>query len=445
MRRYRSAIALMLLALAGLSCSKDPEVAKREYLAEGDRFVAEKKYPEAILQYRNALRQDAKFGEARVKLSDAYGAMGDVANATRELIRAADALPDDSAVQVRAGQALIMAGQFPEARARALAALSREPRNPDALMVLGNALAGLKDLDGAIAQVQEAIDEDPQLVARYANLGLLYVAKGDKDAAETSFKRAVEVAPQSADAHLSLANFKWAAGEREEAENELKIALKLDPKSATANRALATLYLTQNKAAAAEPYLKTYADTTKTVESRLMLADYYAMNGRRPEAVAVLTPLAQEDAGFIPATLRLAVADFSSRARPEAYRKIESVLTKAPNNQEALETKGRFLLAEGRTDEALALAKSIVDANPKSPRGQYLTAGRSPPTARSTPRSRRSRPSCSSRRQRFRRRRSLPNCTCVRATERPRWTSRSRYSRRSLRPVLAISCMPRRS
>ena len=158
MKRYQSVVALILLALSAVSCSTDPETAKRQFVAEGDRYLAEKKYPEAILQYRNALRQDERYGEARLKLTDAYLAIGDGPQCTRRGDRAADLLPDDVDAQIRAGFLLLLARQFPEARARATAALAKDPRNPRALVLLGNSLAGLKDLDAAIEQVEQAID-----------------------------------------------------------------------------------------------------------------------------------------------------------------------------------------------------------------------------------------------------------------------------------------------
>ena len=87
-------MAAMTLGLA--SCSKDPEVAKQEYVKSGDRFVEQKKYAEAVVQYRNALQQDAQFGEARFKLAETYEQQGDLRNSYREHIRAADALPNDA-------------------------------------------------------------------------------------------------------------------------------------------------------------------------------------------------------------------------------------------------------------------------------------------------------------------------------------------------------------
>ena len=94
-RCLQSAALLGALALLVASCSTDPEQAKREYVESGDRFVAEKKYAEAIVQYRNALQQDARFGEARLKLAQTYEHLGDVQNTIREYIRAADALPSE--------------------------------------------------------------------------------------------------------------------------------------------------------------------------------------------------------------------------------------------------------------------------------------------------------------------------------------------------------------
>ena len=40
------AVFVLLLVVAASACSKDPEVAKREYLASGDRYFAEKKFAE---------------------------------------------------------------------------------------------------------------------------------------------------------------------------------------------------------------------------------------------------------------------------------------------------------------------------------------------------------------------------------------------------------------
>ncbi len=69
--RIVSSLVLAALVVVG-GCSKDPEVAKKEHVASGDKYLAEGKTKEAIVEYRNAVQQDAKFGEARLKLAEAY-------------------------------------------------------------------------------------------------------------------------------------------------------------------------------------------------------------------------------------------------------------------------------------------------------------------------------------------------------------------------------------
>jgi len=86
---------LLLSVWLGSACSRDVEGVKREHLEAGNRYFDGQKYPEAILEYRNALQQDGNFGEARLKLADAYAETRDAAGAHREYVRAADLLPDN--------------------------------------------------------------------------------------------------------------------------------------------------------------------------------------------------------------------------------------------------------------------------------------------------------------------------------------------------------------
>src|SRR4051794_40896588 len=85
-------------------CSKDPELAKRRFLQAGDQYVTSNKNREAVIEYRNAIALDARFGEARLKLADAYMRLGDTQNALREYGRAADLMPTNVVAQMKIGQ-----------------------------------------------------------------------------------------------------------------------------------------------------------------------------------------------------------------------------------------------------------------------------------------------------------------------------------------------------
>src|SRR5688572_28568775 len=135
MRMKWCTVVFLLAAGGAVACSGDPEAAKRQYIADGDRFMAEKKYNDAALQYRNAVRLDSNFGEGRMKLSESHLATGDGRNALRESVRAADLLPDNVEAQLLAGSLLVVSGQYADGRARALAVLGKEPKNVPALVL----------------------------------------------------------------------------------------------------------------------------------------------------------------------------------------------------------------------------------------------------------------------------------------------------------------------
>ena len=155
-------LAITLVVALSISSSRDPEIAKREYLASGDQFLSQQKIREAIVQYRNALAQDPKFGEARYKLGMLTPSM-EIPSAPRaSTVRAADLLPKDLQAQLKAGQFLLFSQQFEDAKTRAHNALALDRKSVDAQLLLANSLAGLKDLDGAIEEIEEAIKLDPQ-------------------------------------------------------------------------------------------------------------------------------------------------------------------------------------------------------------------------------------------------------------------------------------------
>src|SRR5262245_18994055 len=178
-------LLLLTAAIAAftIACSKDPEVAKREYVRSGDAYAAKKQYSEAIIEYRNAVKQDPRFAEARSKLADAYFTVGDGGNAYREYIRAADLLPNDLTAQLKAGEMLLVGKRYEDAKARADAALALSPQDVDAQILKANTLAGLNQLDDAVKEVEDAIRRAPDRSASYANLGTLQMIRGERDKA----------------------------------------------------------------------------------------------------------------------------------------------------------------------------------------------------------------------------------------------------------------------
>lgn len=346
MLRQVKLIAAAALLIVAAACSKDPEALKRQYLDSGNRYFGEKKYKEAVVEYRNAIQQDPKFGEARYKLAESYAKLNDPGNAYREYVRAADLLPDNIEAQVKAGTFLLLAGQSEDAKTRADKVLAKDPKNTQAQVLRANALAGLKDLDGAIREVSEAIEMDPKQASTYSNLGALQLAAGKQVEAEAAFKKAVEMNGKDVAAQLALGNFYWATGRPQDAEAAFKQASALEPGNELASRALATFYITSNRAPEAEPYLKSVAQTSPNGDADLALADYYLGMNRPNDAKPLLDALSANQQFYAESKARLASIAYVGNQKDEAHKIIDEVLTKQPNNAKALLVKARFLLSD---------------------------------------------------------------------------------------------------
>jgi tetratricopeptide (TPR) repeat protein len=366
------AVALSVATLLS-GCSKDPEVAKREFVESGDRFMAEEKYAEAAIQYKNAINQDPRYGEARQKLAEAYVASGDLPSAYGEYVRAADVMAGDPSAQVKAGEMLLLARNYEEAESRANKALALNPKYIEAQVLKANALAGLNRVEDAVAEVEEAIRNDPDRISSYSSLGFIQMIRGDQALAEAAFKKAVDTDPSSVNARLALANFYWSAGRRSEAEEHLKRALTINPKNSVANRMMAMLSIGSGRQAEAEPYLKAMAENDRSEAGKLTLADYYVTAGRRDEARAILNEVAASgNEGFAKATLRLAGLGAMSQDLASTERLVDSVLAKEPHHVDALLAKTLLQANAGKLTEALGTVQAAVTAGPTTAGAHFM-------------------------------------------------------------------------
>lgn len=372
MPRYLVTVVLMT-ALSIAACAKDPEVAKREFLRSGDGYAAQGQHREAIVEYRNALQQDPMFGVARLKLAESYAAVGDRANAAAELIRAADALPADADLQVRAGNLLLVDRRFEDALARADKALAHDANHGGALVLRAHALAGVGRLEDAVTAVESAIAHDPERASSYVTLGAVQLVRGDQREAEAAFLRAVEADPSSVTARLALANFYLATGNQQATAAALEAAIKLDPGHLLANRALAYFHIGAGRLAQGERYLRTAAEAAPDASGWMSLAEFYMSQRRLDDARTTFERVASgNDARRASlAKLRLATLDFNAGRTSEAARLVDEILAADPSNTRAHAAKAELLAASGDVNGALASARRAVETDRGAAQAQY--------------------------------------------------------------------------
>ena len=155
----------------------------------------------------------------------------------------------------------------------------------------------------------------------------------------------------------------------------LKEALALDPRSVQVNSNLAQLYMESGRTPEAELPLRTLADERKDPSSLFALADYYTSTNRPKDAAAILDKLAATKESHALAKARLAAIDYTAGRGAEAHAILNELLKREPNSRIALVLKGRLLLIEKKPDEALAMARAAISADPeRAADAQFLLA-----------------------------------------------------------------------
>ena len=167
-------------------------------------------------------------------------------------------------------------------------------RNVEAQLILGNALAGLKDLDGAIREIEEAIKLDPSRGATYSNLAAVRRRRRQRDQAKAAFEKAVEVDPRSIDAWLALAYFRGrpptpAAPRNRSRAPSPSIRRTRWPTARSPRSTSASIARRE-----AEPYLKTLAATGSPGGGAAARRLLHRHASATTDATAVLQPLTKD-------------------------------------------------------------------------------------------------------------------------------------------------------
>ena len=364
------ALVLGGVAIALLGCSTD--AAKRRHFDKGRQYVASNQLSEAILEFRNALQQDPNWGEARFALAEAYDADAQPERAYREYVRAADLLPRDATAQLKAARYQLRAKLLEDARSRTEKLLTIEPDNVDGLITLADVMVAMGDHEGALAQVEKAIAIDPSRSRSYLSLGQIHQAQKRNDQALAAYTKAIELDPRSIPTHLALGDFHRVAGNREASEQALQRAHSLDAADVATHRALAAFYVSSPRHVEAEPHLKFLAETTRTAEDRLALADFYLVHHRLAESRAIIEPMTADAGTMASAETRLSRLDYLEGNTSSASARLLRVLALDPNHVNALVLSAERALAEKRYEDAHWEASAAITSNPRLTAAYYV-------------------------------------------------------------------------
>jgi tetratricopeptide (TPR) repeat protein len=259
---FRLALVLGLLAVLLTGCSRDPNVRKQKYFESGQRYYAEGKYREAVIQFLNATQVDSTFAAAHYQLAQSYLKLQDWQHAYLEVMRTLELQPEN--YKAHADMANMLAADYAStsnpadlttAKEHTDLLLEKQPNDPDAHIAVANLLNAQQKYPEAIAELQKAIALAPDHGDSYLNLALVQTKTGQFDSAETNYKKAIELKAQGENPRMALAAFYQGRGRYVEAEQQVQAIIAADPKDVNARASLAKLYMAQGKRVEAEQFL----------------------------------------------------------------------------------------------------------------------------------------------------------------------------------------------
>jgi tetratricopeptide (TPR) repeat protein len=360
---------MALMAL--VSCSRDPNSAKKHYLESGDRYYAKGRYKEAAIQYSNALKIDRRFGPAHYKLALAdlkKTPLPDLGGALRSLRRAVELLKGNNAYQDEYLDSMVKLSEIylvflskdklslEEVDSYCNILLKRDPKSFD-----GHRLRGHLDFVRADQAFKVANKEE----------GMRLV-----DEAFDEFSQADAVKPGNQIIAMQLAKALQREGKYPEAEQEFKKAIALDKTKPEPYSGLYSLYMMQGKAADGEQVLKLAAQNNPKQFNYLEnLAYHYGRQNRREDMVNVLQQMKSHAGEWDQAYLK--VGDFYMLLGDgdSALKEYRDGMSKDPKKKTTYQKRIiEVLMRQGKRTEAAEINSQILKANPEDNDARGLAA-----------------------------------------------------------------------
>jgi predicted TPR repeat methyltransferase len=212
-------------------------------------------------------------------------------------------------------------GRLQKAKALYRKILKVDPRNADALHMLGLLLHQQNDHEAAIRLFSRAIEYGPESTEVYTNLGSALQSCNRIDEAIAAFRQAIKINPDYALAHNNLGNALREAGEKDEAIASFRNAIGLNPNYALAHYNLGNALYAEgelDKAIASFRNALAVDPDNKSVVHNLAMA--LMETGKTNEAIIQFKHILQLDSSNLQAKTLLAALQGEAAADAHAHR-----------------------------------------------------------------------------------------------------------------------------
>jgi Tfp pilus assembly protein PilF len=362
----------MAVLLGG--CTKSQKQTR--HMERGKQLLVKKDYPRALIEFRNALRQNEEDPEAWYQLGLVYQAGGDAQNAARSFYKATQLDPRHVGAQIKISELMVTSRDqnwTREVQKRMTDVLTISQDNLEAMSTLAAAEWRLGDKEGAERRLQAALDKFPRDLKTTVELAQIKLARKDLAGAEEVLKKLTQQQQPTAQAFVALAQF-HALGNREtEAEQEFERALQIDAKDPMALLEFAAMRMRQGRKEQADELYKRVSMLPDR-QYRPTHALFLWQTGQQNAAVSEFENLAKGDPSDPDARTRLVTGYVLTGRKAEAQQILNATLERRPKDIDALLQRSELLIQAGKFTEAQNDLLQATRFHPESASAHYLLA-----------------------------------------------------------------------
>ena len=341
----------------------------------GDVFMRNGDADKAGIYFAKAASLDPENKGKQTSVALSHLAKGETETAYRELEKIAS-----TDTGVRADLALIASllknGKFDQALKSIAVLEKKQPEDPLADNLRGNALLGKGDVSGARQSFEKALAKNPAYFPAAAGLAKLDMAEKKPEDAKKRFENIVAKDPKNTQAWLAMAELQARSGAKpDELAGLIGKAIAANPVDVAARLALVNLYLgtkEPKKAVAAAQEAQGALPDNPAILDAEGRAQQAAENFN--QALTIYGKLAQLLPNSIQPHLRTAEVHLAAKNKDASMQSLRKALSIVPDSIEAQRGIMMLELDAGRTSEAVAIAKNIQKQHPKNAVG-YLLEG----------------------------------------------------------------------
>jgi putative PEP-CTERM system TPR-repeat lipoprotein len=394
-------LLIMLSACGG-------ELTGTEYLAKASQYIEQKDNQSAIIEIKNALKQNAADQEAHAMLGDLmlqleqyglasvefeklkqFGAASDVwvlgltevqfktGQADAVLSQDETGLGDKNLARLLSYKIMVLVDQskFDEAEALISKTEALKQNIDDLTIAKSRLLMRTGKLDEAKVLLESVIATNAENFDAYSLIGDIGRKHKNIEAARAAYSKASELRPNSLPIQLQVIALDVQEKAYEKAQNRLNGLLKRHPSNAMANHLQGKVYLEQAKKVKALPFFEKAVNAQNPpLESLYLKAALDLENNQIESADQFINRfLAKEkripDAYLLQASIRL-----KQNLPDESEALARNVLAVLPEHTKALTILSAALMQQGKVSEGIKGLEKLVKIAPDSEEAKFMLA-----------------------------------------------------------------------